>query len=169
MSAERTNWRRSERLLRYATPTQVGAATFSQIPTCTRACQLQFKLNACQHDSRLLFYLSVSPSAVLPLSLPLPLPPPPPPLPPDDFADPEDRDHVDAARPPLSQHLACISDVVLDVQGLASGYSKDVHGQLTIRTMATILAPCATSQDLQFKTRDNGVSFFAPGTSAAVL
>jgi hypothetical protein len=68
----------------------------------------------------------------------------------------------------VARHLRYTADVALGVTGLKSGYSREVHGQMTAEE---VRPGCAlpTTTVLQFKTRDNGVTFFAPGTSSAVL
>ncbi|NXO77317.1 ELP6 protein, partial [Sitta europaea] len=63
------------------------------------------------------------------------------------------------------------SDLILWAQGLATGFCKDVHGQIKIIKRLSLQQ--AAGQDVeqiyQYKIQDRNVSFFAPGLSAAVL
>ncbi|XP_021394660.2 elongator complex protein 6 isoform X1 [Lonchura striata] len=63
------------------------------------------------------------------------------------------------------------SDLILWAEGLATGFCKDVHGQIKIIKRLSLRQ--AAEQDLvqtyQYKIQDRNVSFFAPGLSAAVL
>ncbi|XP_030827357.1 elongator complex protein 6 [Camarhynchus parvulus] len=63
------------------------------------------------------------------------------------------------------------SDLILWAQGLATGFCKDVHGQIKIIKRLSLRQ--AAEQDLvqiyQYKIQDRNVTFFAPGLSAAVL
>lgn len=80
--------------------------------------------------------------------------------------DPDDDDDVVY----LSNQLQHACTCHLKVEGLPSGFCKDVHGQMTIiqkPTNADITRP--TRKLLQFKITDKNVSFFAVGTSSAVL
>lgn len=79
-----------------------------------------------------------------------------------------DADRLIPAPESLSAHLPFLAEVHLSVERLQSGYSRDVHGQLTVSTvLASSAVPDTTV--LQYKIRDQGVDFFAPGTSKAVL
>ncbi|XP_068616371.1 elongator complex protein 6 [Brachionichthys hirsutus] len=58
----------------------------------------------------------------------------------------------------------------LHVQGLPTGFCRDIHGQLEVcwrRRRGD--GPHAQKKLLQYKVQDKGVSFFARGTSSAVL
>uniref|UniRef100_A0A8C3D5H0 Elongator complex protein 6 n=1 Tax=Corvus moneduloides TaxID=1196302 RepID=A0A8C3D5H0_CORMO len=59
------------------------------------------------------------------------------------------------------------SDLILWAEGLATGFCKDVHGQVRLSLRQ------AAEQDLvqiyQYKIQDRNVTFFARGLSAAVL
>ena len=68
----------------------------------------------------------------------------------------------------LARHLRFSADVTLAVTALRTGYSREVHGQVSLTEIRPGTAEPTTSV-LQYKTRDSGVSFFAPGTSSAVL
>ncbi|NXR85158.1 ELP6 protein, partial [Hypocryptadius cinnamomeus] len=63
------------------------------------------------------------------------------------------------------------SDLILWAEGLATGFCKDVHGQIKIIKRLSLRH--AAEQDLvqiyQYKIQDRNVTFFAPGLSAAVL
>ncbi|NXO32808.1 ELP6 protein, partial [Cisticola juncidis] len=63
------------------------------------------------------------------------------------------------------------SDLILWAEGLATGFCKDVHGQIKIIKRLSLRR--AAEQDLvqiyQYKIQDRNVTFFAPGLSAAVL
>ncbi|NXR59836.1 ELP6 protein, partial [Rhadina sibilatrix] len=63
------------------------------------------------------------------------------------------------------------SDLILWAEGLATGFCKDVHGQMKIIKRLSLRQ--AAEQDLvqiyQYKIQDRNVTFFAPGLSAAVL
>uniref|UniRef100_A0A8C6ZV58 Elongator complex protein 6 n=1 Tax=Nothoprocta perdicaria TaxID=30464 RepID=A0A8C6ZV58_NOTPE len=67
----------------------------------------------------------------------------------------------------LSHH----SDLILWAEGLATGFCKDVHGQLKI-IRRTSLRPGGERDSLQlyqYKIQERNVAFFARGMSAAVL
>lgn len=55
------------------------------------------------------------------------------------------------------------SDVIIKVEDLTTGQSRDVSGCLTVKTGDT------PRRNLQFQFEERGVRIFAPGTSAAVL
>uniref|UniRef100_UPI00398EE959 elongator complex protein 6 isoform X2 n=1 Tax=Pristiophorus japonicus TaxID=55135 RepID=UPI00398EE959 len=59
----------------------------------------------------------------------------------------------------------------LQVEGLATGYCKDIHGQLTItwRSPSPVKAEKNVTKIFQYKIQDKNVTFFARGTSSAVL
>ncbi|NWW04275.1 ELP6 protein, partial [Oreocharis arfaki] len=63
------------------------------------------------------------------------------------------------------------SDLILWAEGLATGFCKDVHGQIKIIKRLSLRQ--AAEQDLvqiyQYKIQDRNVTFFARGLSAAVL
>ncbi|NWW22072.1 ELP6 protein, partial [Falcunculus frontatus] len=63
------------------------------------------------------------------------------------------------------------SDLILWAEGLATGFCKDVHGQIKIIKRLSLRQ--AAAQDLvqiyQYKIQDRNVTFFARGLSAAVL
>ncbi|NWH96256.1 ELP6 protein, partial [Aegithalos caudatus] len=63
------------------------------------------------------------------------------------------------------------SDLILWAEGLATGFCKDVHGQIKIIKRLSLRQ--AAEQDLvqiyQYKIQDRNVTFFARGLSSAVL
>ncbi|XP_059674555.1 elongator complex protein 6 isoform X2 [Gavia stellata] len=63
------------------------------------------------------------------------------------------------------------SDLILWVEGLATGFCKDVHGQIKIirRLSLELAAEQDRVQIYQYKIQDKNVTFFARGLSAAVL
>ncbi|XP_061330465.1 elongator complex protein 6 isoform X3 [Pezoporus flaviventris] len=63
------------------------------------------------------------------------------------------------------------SDLILWVEGLATGFCKDVHGQIKItrRVSLELTGEQDVVQIYQYKIQDKNVTFFARGLSAAVL
>ncbi|XP_014811211.1 PREDICTED: elongator complex protein 6 isoform X3 [Calidris pugnax] len=63
------------------------------------------------------------------------------------------------------------SDLILWVEGLATGFCKDVHGEIKIikRVSLELTAEQDHVQIYQYKIQDKNVTFFARGLSAAVL
>ncbi|NWR64299.1 ELP6 protein, partial [Bucorvus abyssinicus] len=63
------------------------------------------------------------------------------------------------------------SDLILWVEGLATGFCKDVHGQIKIirRVSLELTGEQDHVQIYQYKIQDKNVTFFARGLSAAVL
>ncbi|XP_022083371.1 elongator complex protein 6-like [Acanthaster planci] len=83
-----------------------------------------------------------------------------------------DTDVDDECNAALITQLRHRAHCVLQVQGLDSGYSRDVHGQLKIsKRDPTGTTPNRNQPDitLQYKILDKSVTFFAVGTSSAVL
>lgn len=68
----------------------------------------------------------------------------------------------------LAQVISFGADFVITARGLESGYSRDVHGLLSIKSYK-VGVPAPPDVQLHYKTHEKGISFFAPGTSAAVL
>ncbi|TWW79750.1 elongator complex protein 6 [Takifugu rubripes] len=60
--------------------------------------------------------------------------------------------------------------IALHVQGLPTGFCRDIHGQVEVcwRQKQTD-GQCTPSKLFQYKVHDKGASFFARGTSSAVL
>ncbi|XP_030324535.1 elongator complex protein 6, partial [Calypte anna] len=63
------------------------------------------------------------------------------------------------------------SDLILWVEGLLTGFCKDVHGQIKIirRVSLELTGEQDQVKIYQYKIQDKNVTFFAPGLSAAVL
>ncbi|XP_069778252.1 elongator complex protein 6 isoform X1 [Narcine bancroftii] len=83
-----------------------------------------------------------------------------------DTEDLEDEENNSVVKS-LSYH----SHLILQTEGLATGYCKDIHGQLKItwRTLAPVKAEKNITKIFQYKIQDKNVAFFARGTSSAVL
>ncbi|XP_068001894.1 elongator complex protein 6 [Melanerpes formicivorus] len=81
------------------------------------------------------------------------------------------QDSADEENELLGSCLSHHSDLILWVEGLATGFCKDVHGQIKIikRVSLELLGQQDQAQLYQYKIQDKNVSFFAPGLSAAVL
>ncbi|XP_041100967.1 elongator complex protein 6 [Polyodon spathula] len=71
----------------------------------------------------------------------------------------------------LLRSLTLQSSLTLQVQGLATGYCRDIHGQMELRWRGGSQGRPGRDQVklFQYKVQDKGVSFFARGTSSAVL
>lgn len=71
----------------------------------------------------------------------------------------------------LLHSLTHQSSLTLQVQGLATGYCRDIHGQMELRWRGGSQGRPGRDQVklFQYKVQDKGVSFFARGTSSAVL
>ncbi|XP_065686388.1 elongator complex protein 6 [Patagioenas fasciata] len=63
------------------------------------------------------------------------------------------------------------SDLILWAEGLATGFCKDIHGQIKIikRLSLELMGEQDQVQIYQYKIQDKNVTFFARGLSAAVL
>ncbi|XP_038664787.1 elongator complex protein 6 [Scyliorhinus canicula] len=61
--------------------------------------------------------------------------------------------------------------MILQVEGLTTGYCKDIHGQLTVtcRSPSPVKSEKNVNKIFQYKIQDKNVTFFARGTSSAVL
>ncbi|XP_078073154.1 elongator complex protein 6 [Mustelus asterias] len=61
--------------------------------------------------------------------------------------------------------------LILQAEGLPTGYCKDIHGQLkmTCRSPSPVKSEKNVTQVFQYKIQDKNVTFFARGTSAAML
>ncbi|NWJ07045.1 ELP6 protein, partial [Crypturellus undulatus] len=82
-----------------------------------------------------------------------------------------DEDSEDEENELLVTSMCHHSDLILWAEGLATGFCKDVHGQLKI-IRRTSLQPGGqrdTLQLYQYKIQERNVTFFARGMSAAVL
>ncbi|XP_008322390.1 elongator complex protein 6 isoform X1 [Cynoglossus semilaevis] len=70
----------------------------------------------------------------------------------------------------LLKGLTHQSSLTLDVQGLPTGYCRDIHGQVEVCWQRRQGDGQNTQNKLfQYKVHDKGASFFARGTSSAVL
>jgi len=98
------------------------------------------------------------------------------------------RESGDGEEEVLARHLQHSAQLCLQVRGLASGYSRDVHGQVhTVNhyqyqyhwSMCNIVivqlsaawrdSQIPVNKEAQFKLTDRTISLFAKGTSSAVL
>ncbi|XP_042345938.1 elongator complex protein 6, partial [Plectropomus leopardus] len=82
----------------------------------------------------------------------------------------EEEDAADEGSERLLTGLTHQSSLMLHVQGLPTGYCRDIHGQVEVswrRRRADGQQP--QKKLFQYKVHDKGASFFAPGTSSAVL
>ncbi|XP_060680435.1 elongator complex protein 6 isoform X1 [Hemiscyllium ocellatum] len=61
--------------------------------------------------------------------------------------------------------------LILQVEGLTTGYCKDIHGQLTMtyRSPSPVKTERNITKIFQYKIQDKNVNFFARGTSSSVL
>ncbi|XP_042188036.1 elongator complex protein 6 [Callorhinchus milii] len=80
----------------------------------------------------------------------------------------DDADSEDEENELLVKSLQHQSHLTLRAEGLVTGYCKDIHGQLKI-TLRSPLPGRNTTKVFQYKIQDKNVSFFARGTSPAVL
>ena len=71
--------------------------------------------------------------------------------------------------PKLYEHCRFYSTSELQIQGLKSGYSKDVSGNLNFVTKTKDFEKRITITEMQYKLTDRTLKLFAPGTSSAVL
>ncbi|XP_062841711.1 elongator complex protein 6 [Trichomycterus rosablanca] len=85
----------------------------------------------------------------------------------DNDDDEDDGDDEGSAR--LLRALTHQCTLALRVEGLSTGYCRDIHGQVEIWWRGTGEAVQARRKIFQYKLHDKGASFFAPGTSSAVL
>ncbi|NXG53827.1 ELP6 protein, partial [Psilopogon haemacephalus] len=82
-----------------------------------------------------------------------------------------EQDSQDKENELVGNSLSHHSDLILWVEGLATGFCKDVHGQIKIikRVSLELRGEQDRVQLYQYKIQDKNVTFFAPGLSAAVL
>ncbi|NXP81573.1 ELP6 protein, partial [Ramphastos sulfuratus] len=82
-----------------------------------------------------------------------------------------EQDSEDEENKLVGNSLSHHSDLILWVEGLATGFCKDVHGQIKIikRVSLELRGEQDRVQIYQYKIQDKNVTFFAPGLSAAVL
>lgn len=82
----------------------------------------------------------------------------------------EEDDGDDEGSERLLKGLTHQCSLTLHVQGLPTGFCRDIHGQLEVcwrRRQGD--GQCSQKKLFQFKVHDKGASFFARGTSSAVL
>ncbi|TNN39991.1 Elongator complex protein 6 [Liparis tanakae] len=82
----------------------------------------------------------------------------------------EEDDGDDEGSERLLRGLTHQCSLTLHVQGLPTGYCRDIHGQVEVcwrRRRGD--GRCTQKKLFQYKVHDKGASFFAPGTSSAVL
>ncbi|NXS57773.1 ELP6 protein, partial [Brachypteracias leptosomus] len=82
-----------------------------------------------------------------------------------------DEDSEDEENELVVTSLCHHSDLVLWVEGLATGFCKDIHGQIKIikRLSLELTGEQDHVQIYQYKIQDKSVTFFARGLSAALL
>ncbi|XP_041649802.1 elongator complex protein 6 [Cheilinus undulatus] len=82
----------------------------------------------------------------------------------------EEDDGDDEGSERLLKGLTHQCSLTLHVQGLPTGYCKDIHGQVEVCWRRRQCKGQYTQRKLfQYKVHDKGASFFAPGMSSAVL
>lgn len=82
----------------------------------------------------------------------------------------EEEDDGDEGSEALLKGLSHQCSLNLHVRGLPTGYCKDIHGQVEVCWKRRQGDGPHTQKNLfQYKVHDKGASFFAPGTSSAVL
>ncbi|XP_038138374.1 elongator complex protein 6 [Cyprinodon tularosa] len=82
----------------------------------------------------------------------------------------EEEDEADEGSKALLRGLTHQCSLNLHVQGLPTGYCKDIHGQMEVcwkRRQGDV--PHLQTNLFQYKVHDKGASFFARGMSSAVL
>ncbi|KAM9436399.1 elongator complex protein 6 isoform 2-T3 [Clarias gariepinus] len=86
----------------------------------------------------------------------------------DDDDDDDDDEDEESSRSLLHamRHQCTLS---LRVEGLQTGYCRDIHGQVEIWWRGSGEDAPSQKKIFQYKVYDKGASFFAPGTSSAVL
>ncbi|KAM9783310.1 elongator complex protein 6 [Neosynchiropus ocellatus] len=80
----------------------------------------------------------------------------------EDYGDDEDSER-------LLRGLTHQCGLSIKVQGLPTGYCRDIHGQMQVSWKNLATGQHTHERLLQYKVHDKGASFFARGTSAAVL
>ncbi|XP_029307827.1 elongator complex protein 6 [Cottoperca gobio] len=84
--------------------------------------------------------------------------------------DGEEDEEDDEGSERLLKGLTHQCSLLLHVQGLPTGYCRDIHGQVEVCWRRRQADGQYTQKKLfQYKVHDKGASFFAPGTSSAVL
>lgn len=94
-----------------------------------------------------------------------------------------DEDVDDEEERLLRDHLSHVCHMHINVTGLQTGFSRDIHGEVGITTKPQLLRflptqlkvkwcedhSVVTRQERQFKVTDRNVQLFSKGTSSAVL
>ncbi|KAJ3597348.1 hypothetical protein NHX12_000876 [Muraenolepis orangiensis] len=82
----------------------------------------------------------------------------------------EEEDGDEEGSEKLLKGLTHQSSLTLHVQGLPTGFCRDIHGQVEVCWRKTQRdKPTNQKKLFQYKVHDKGASFFARGTSSAVL
>lgn len=81
----------------------------------------------------------------------------------------EEGDNDEESPERLMKGLTYQCSLTLQVQGLPTGYCKDIHGQVEVCWRGQGYGLQNQKQLFQYKVHDKGASFFARGTSNAVL
>lgn len=76
---------------------------------------------------------------------------------------------IDGTEFRLVNHLSNESDVILTVQGLSSGFSKEVHGKLVALSIRPPPVVTPYKEEWHFKLEDRGVKLFPIGTAPGIL
>ncbi|XP_067094337.1 elongator complex protein 6 [Osmerus mordax] len=83
--------------------------------------------------------------------------------------DEEEVDNDEESSERLMRGLTHQCSLTLKVQGLSTGYCKDIHGQVEVCWRGQGYRQQNQRKLFQYKVHDKGASFFARGTSNAVL
>ncbi|KAM9805473.1 elongator complex protein 6 isoform X2 [Syngnathus typhle] len=83
--------------------------------------------------------------------------------------DGEDDVESDDGSERLLRGLTHQCSLALHVRSLPTGYCRDIHGQVEVFDRRTQAGSQQKKKTFQYKVHDRGASFFAPGTSSAVL
>lgn len=81
----------------------------------------------------------------------------------------EDADDDEEGSNLLQRGLVHQCNLALHVEGLPTGYCRDIHGQMEVWWRQEGETICNRRKIFHFKVHDKGASFFARGTSSAVL
>ncbi|XP_037128882.1 elongator complex protein 6 isoform X2 [Syngnathus acus] len=83
--------------------------------------------------------------------------------------DGEDDVESDDGSERLLRGLTHQCSLALHVRSLPTGYCRDIHGQVEVFDRRRQAGSQQKKKTFQYKVHDRGASFFAPGTSSAVL
>uniref|UniRef100_A0A4W5LNE5 Elongator complex protein 6 n=2 Tax=Hucho hucho TaxID=62062 RepID=A0A4W5LNE5_9TELE len=81
----------------------------------------------------------------------------------------EEEEESDEGSERLLRGLIHQCSLTLQVQGLPTGYCRDIHGQVEVCWRGQCDGQQTQKKLFQYKVHDKGASFFARGTSSAVL